>query len=216
MTQQPPASPPPQPPPPEEGGRRDAQEPGADASRGPGGIGGLPITAVIVIVVAVAILVWLLFIRGDDDNGSDQSASATKTVHLVSASELPAEVSSAGIPVYWLGPRPGVNYEVTKITDGRTYVRYLPTSEKAQSGNPYLTVGSYAQVNALKVLRKLAKRPGASLVAIPNGGEALKNKGRPSGVYVAFPGVDTQIEIYDPEAGQALALAKSGELSQIK
>ena len=37
------------------------------------------------------------------------------------------------------------------------------------------------------------------------------DKAKLSNVYVAFPGVDVQVEIYDP-SGQALALATSGRV----
>jgi hypothetical protein len=30
-------------------------------------------------------------------------------------------------PVYWAGPRPSYTYELTRTSDGRIFVRYLPT-----------------------------------------------------------------------------------------
>ena len=141
-------------------------------------IGNLPVSAVVVIVIAVAVLVWLLFIRGDDDN-SDSSkgsgANATKEVSLVSAADLPAEVSGVDNPVFWLGPKSGVNYEVTVISDGRTYVRYLPNGVEKESPDRYLTVGSYAQQNAFDVLKGLGKKQGEGTIVVPDGGIALKN-----------------------------------------
>jgi hypothetical protein len=217
VEQPPPTSPPPRPPSPGGGQPPPSRGPSRPSPSGGGGprIGNLPISAVIVIVIAVAVLVWLLFIRGDDDNSnsSNGGGQATKTVTVVSESALPGEVADVGYPVYWLGPRPGVDYEVTVITDGRTYVRYLPKGEAKESPNPYLTVGSYSQNNAFDVLTRLGKRQGEGTVSIPNGGIALKNTA--SGAYVAFPGADTQIEVYDPQPGQAFKIVKSGDLSQI-
>ena len=183
----------------------------------PPNTGGLPLWVVVAIVIVVGFLVWLLFIRDDSsDSGGTTGTQAQKSVHLVSADGLPAEVSDVGYPVYWLGPKSGVNYEVTVITDGRTYVRYLPAGVEAQSPSPYLTVGSYSQANAFDVLKGLAKGPGQTLVKVPNGGLAEKGGSKTNGVYVAFPGVDTQIEVYDPKVNRALDLAKSGALSQVK
>jgi hypothetical protein len=197
--------------------RPSGQGPARPAGKPPAAGGGLPLWAVAAIVIVVGFLVWFLFIRDDDssDSGSSTGSQATKTVDLASAQGLPAEVADVGHPVYWLGPKPGVNYEVTNITDGRTYVRYLPAGVEAESESPYLTVGSYGQANAFDVLKGLAKGPGHT-VTIPNGGLALTNGPKAQGVYVAYPGVDTQIEIFDPQLGHALDLAKSGALTQVK
>ena len=177
----------------------------------------MPIWVIVLGAVVVAFLVWLLFIKGDDDNNSGSSAEqAKKTVQLVSAQDLPTQVADVGYPVYWLGPKSGVNYELTLITDGRTYIRYLPKGEPKQSDKPFLTVGSYSQPNAFDVLKDLGKKPGAKTESVPNGGMAVVNQGGDTGGYVAFPGVDTQIEVYDPEPGRALELAKSGALEQVK
>jgi hypothetical protein len=209
LAERPPERPPSRPRPSAQGPARTAGE--------PSGAGGLPLWAVAAIVVVVGFLVWLLFIRDDDSgSGSSTGAQAQKSVDLASAQGLPAEVSGVDYPVYWLGPRSGVNYEVTVITDGRAYVRYLPKGVEAQSPDPYLTVGSYSQANAFDVLKGLAKGPGHSIVKIPDGGLALKYGPKTQGVYVAFPGVDTQIELYDPRIGRALELAKSGALSEIR
>lgn len=208
MAEQPPASPPP--PPRRPSGRAiNAGEPGGPR------IGNLPVWAVVAIAIGVAFLVWLLFIQGDDDSDSTNGAQATKQVNVVSASALPGEVGDVDYPVYWLGPEGGIDYEVTVITDGRTYVRYLPKGEPAESPNLYLTVGSYSQAGAFDILKDLAKGPTNSLVDVPNGGLALTSGPKAQGVYVAFPGVDTQIEVYDPKPGRALQLAKSGALTQI-
>jgi len=208
-----PTSPRPKPPLPSSGG---SSQPGS-----PGGLpnlGNLPASAIVVIVIAVAILVWLLFIRGDGDSSEEDGAGGPqieKTVNVVPASQLREELASVPYPVYWLGPRPGVDYEVTVISDGRTYVRYLPKEEEPETDNPYLTVGSYAQQNAFDGLEDLARESGEETTEIPNGGVALTKSDSPESTFVAFPGSDLQIEIYDPQAGRALELAESGDLSQV-
>jgi hypothetical protein len=167
----------------------------------------------VVIGIAVALLVWLLFIRGDDDDDSGEGAAGPaieKTVEVVSASALPEAVAPAGYPVYWVGPQPNVDYEVTLITDGRTFVRYLPKDEDAETETPYLTVGSYVQQDPLRVLEQL----GGTTEPVDGGGRALKQG--EDGVYVAFPDVDAQIEVYDPQPGRALELVRSGAVAQVR
>lgn len=175
--------------------------------------GGPPVGAIVAIVIALALLVWLLFLRGDDDEPERSAAgpAATKTVELVSAEDLPGAVAGVGVgyPVYWLGPQEDAQYELTVITDGRTYVRYLPPNEEAGTTNAYPTVGSYAQAGAVDVLERLSKRQGSETIPLGGGAVALEG-GDDTSVYLAYPGQDVQIELFDPEPGRALEQARSG------
>jgi hypothetical protein len=169
----------------------------------------------LVAVIAGAILVWLLFVK-DDDGGSDSSAAAQKTVTVYSAAELPGAAASAGQPVYWLGPRPGDQYELTVISDGRAYVRYLPKGVPAESGQAYATVGSYVFEDPVSELEKLGRRPGSHTFPVPGGGVGMATGSRTPNVYVAYPNQAIEIEVFDPQAGTAEKSAKSGELVPIR
>ena len=104
-----------------------------------------------------------------------------------------------GRPLYWAGQRRGTTYELTQTPDGRVYVRYLPHGVQVGSGRPYLTVGTYPVANAYATTKAAASKPGAVPIRI-SGGIAFYDKSRPTSVYLAFPGVDEQIEVYDPSA----------------
>jgi hypothetical protein len=188
-------------------------KPASSARRGP--LAKLPTSALVVIVVAVVVLVWLLFLRGDDDSGDEgagNGSQAGKTVEVVDAAALPGAVADTGYPVYWVGPRAGVQYEVVTLTEkGQTFVRYLPESEKAETKTPYLTVGSYRWDNAVQAIEGLATDNGGRTFDVDGGGIGFEAESRTS-VYVAFPGTDTQIEVYDPEQGQARELVDAGVL----
>jgi len=174
---------------------------------------------VIVIALAVAALVWLLFISGDDDDGSEgDEAGAQKTVEVVAADELLDAIAGAGFPVYWVGEQPDVSYEVTRITGERNeiYVRYLPPDAEAETKDPHLTVGSYQVADAFGVTQRQAEEPGgSSSFPVEGEGIGLPNGADPRSVYVAYPGIDVQIEVYSPEAGEALELVRSGALTPI-
>lgn len=120
-------------------------------------------------------------------------------------------MEGVGYPVYWAGPRLGVEYEVS-LHQGRTYVRYLPKGEKAESKKPFLTVGSYKDQNALAGVHESGQKPGAVLVRIHGGGTAYAESADATNAYLAFPGVNTQIEVFDPKAGEALRLIRSGAI----
>ena len=38
---------------------------------------------------------------------------------------------------------------------------------------------------------------------------------KPDNAYIAYPGTDLQIEVYDPKAGRAFELATAGAISRI-
>ena len=174
-------------------------------------------TAAVAVALAAGLLVWVLLIRGDDDSGKPQSAASKpgKQGELVAAPGLIGAVAGAGYPVYWLGPQASTGYEVTRA-DGKVQVRYLPKGESAGTKTLYLSVGSYLQPDAYKTVERLAAKHGRQGFEIAHGGIAYVDRaGAPDSVYVAYPGVPTQIEVYDPHPGRAQALVRSGLVSPI-
>jgi hypothetical protein len=186
-----------------------------------GGSKQVRITAVIAVAIAVALVIWLLASAGGSDSSSSTSESTPpaqsggKSVAVVPESGLLKALEGVGYPVYWAGPRIGVEFEVSRLPQGRTYVRYLPKGEEAGSKQTFLTIGSYEQPEALAGLRKLGQSSGAILVKIPGGGSAYAESPEATSAYMAFPGVDVQIEVYDPESGKALQLIRSGAVVPI-
>ena len=176
---------------------------------------GPPHFVAIGLAVAGVLLLWLLLSSGDDGSDSDGTATipaSTPTVQLVSESELLGAMQGVGYPVYWAGPRVGVKYEVSRPEDGRTFVRYLPEGEEAESERPFLTVGSYEKPGALASIKELGQEPGSLLVQVAGGGSAYAKGPDATSAYLAFPGVNTQVEVYDPQAGKALSLVRSGAI----
>jgi hypothetical protein len=142
---------------------------------------------------------------------SSQTAPA-----LVSADALKTLARSAAHPLYWAGARQGTSYELTKTLDGRVYVRYLPAGAKAGANVPALTVGTYPISGAFASALQLAKGSDSVQVPVTGGGVAFYGKSAPSSVYVAFPGSDVQIEVYDPSPAQARQLVTSGKIVPIR
>jgi hypothetical protein len=163
------------------------------------------------------LLLWLLVSSGDEDSAPSDDAAGARTgaVQVVPESGLLGAMEGVGYPVYWAGPRLGVEYEVTRPEEGRAFVRYLPEGEEAGSERPFLTVGSYRQPGALSSVRELGQQPGSVLVRIAGGGPAAADSPEATNAYLAFPGVETQVEVYDPRPGRALALIRSGAIVPI-
>jgi hypothetical protein len=175
---------------------------------------GVRIGAVLGVALVIGLLVWLLLIKGGDDSSKStpEPAATEKTVEVVAESGLLGALKGVGYPIYWAGPRVEVDYEVSRLPEGRTYVRYLPKGEEAGTNKPFLTVGSYEQPDALASIRELGQKPGAILVKTAGGGLAYAQGPKATSAYLAFPGVDTQIEVFDPQAGSALSLVRSGAI----
>jgi hypothetical protein len=67
----------------------------------------------------------------------------------------------------------------------------------------------------MNVLQDLAKQPNEKSVPAPGGGIAVYATNAPTNVYVAFPGSDEQIEVFDPSAKRALRLVKTGRVAPV-
>jgi hypothetical protein len=88
----------------------------------------------------------------------------------------------------------------------------------AQAGDPdpaYLAPGTYELSSAFAVLRANAKRTGAKLRKAPRGFRAWQDPDSPTSVYLAKPGEDFQVEVYDPSFKEALAVVLSPELRPV-
>ncbi len=168
--------------------------------------------AVIAVAVAAGFLVWLLFISGDDDERRQGRGSGAVAS---SESELATLQDRLGHPVYWLGEREGEQLELTETSDGKVYVRYL--DEGAEIGEPTLalTVGTYPFKNPYNALQVVSERPGAIVDETDDGALVVSNESTPDSVYLAYPDGEVQVEIYSPDAEQALDLATSGAVRPI-
>jgi hypothetical protein len=170
---------------------------------------GVGIGVVVAAIVAVALIV-LLASGGDDDSSTSGSGGEAE---IVSVDSLREAVAGETPSVYWAGERQGTELELSRPEDGRTYVRYL--TDGAKAGDPradFLTVGTYAEEKPVAALRRQGREPGGVLGNAPGGATVYFDQSKPQSVYVAFPGVEAQIEVYDPNFKQALQLVNSGQI----
>jgi hypothetical protein len=167
--------------------------------------------ALLAIGLAVFLVGWLILGRGDDGSTAANGASAK------SESDLRAFASSASTPVYWAGPREGQTYEVTRTSDGRVYVRYLPDGVDVGDPRPqFLTVGTYPRPGAWAELRRAAREPGAVSRDLPNDGLMVFSRSRPTSVYVGYAGGRYQVEVYAPSPGSARKLVLAGQIVPVR
>ena len=173
----------------------------------------LAILVGVALAAAAAVVVWLVA-RGDGEPAQPpQRARAT----AASSERLEALARSLRHPIYWAGPQPRFRYELSRTKNGGVYIRYLPPGAELGNPNPdYLTVGTYPQAKALATLRATAREQGTKTFRLGGGGLAFQHKTHPTSVYLAYPGADLQIEVYDPIPGQARQLVASGRITPVR
>jgi hypothetical protein len=158
-------------------------------------------------VLAVVFIAWLVFHDGDSGTPTTGPESATLESLRESASER-------GTPIYWAGPQEDAELEVTDSDGGeRVYVRYLTGG--AEPGDPrpkFLTIGTYVYPGAAEALKRQAKETGGELKSAPGGATVYINPDHPQSVYLAYPGVGVEIEVYDPNPQRALNLVTAGQI----
>ena len=162
-------------------------------------------------LIVVAGLVVLVVHLTDDDDEKDSKA------RIVSIGELQKAARDSKSPIYWAGDPRDFSIELSQVKDS-SYVRYLSPGVKAGNKRPdYLTVGTYPFKDAYADLLKNAKRNGDSAVtkSVPGSGRLLYYKERPTSVYLSYPNASYLIEVYDPRKGQALKLARSGDVRPV-
>jgi hypothetical protein len=161
----------------------------------------------------IGLALWLL-LRGGSPSSASPVPKGAKSVR-VSPKGL-RTLAALGIPIYWVGEQPGVDYELTKTADNRVFIRYLPGGVPIGSRKPYLTIGTYPVSNAFTVTSRLAAKRGSAPVDVGKGAVAFFSRKSPESVFLAFRGSRVQIEIYDPALGRARDLVVSGLVTAVR
>lgn len=157
-------------------------------------------------LVLVGLFAWLIL------NGAD-SQKSSGGAEVVTADSLRAAVAAQATPVYWAGERQDTELELSREGSARTYVRYLTGNANAGDRRAdFLTVGTYAQADPVATLRQQGNKPGAVLGQAPGNATVYFNRADPGSVYLAYPGIPVEIEIYDPNFKRALQLVNSGQI----
>lgn len=133
-----------------------------------------------------------------------------------SVEDLRSFAHSLGHVVYWAGVLPGRKLELTHSRSGDVFVRYLPNQAPIGDRSPdFTTVATYPRSDAYAATDRAARRRGAVKRRAPGGGLAVGRK-RSRSVYLAYPGSDFLVEVYDPSERGAWNLALSGRVGPVR
>jgi hypothetical protein len=94
-------------------------------------------------------------------------------------------------------------------------VRYLPDGVDVGADTPHLTVVTYPFPGAYPAVQEQAAAKGAVTARLARGGLAVLDNGYPQSAHIAYPGVNYQVEVYDPTPARAMQLVSSGGLRHL-
>jgi hypothetical protein len=158
-------------------------------------------------------------------SNNSAATSVTSTITEVTAGkvaltegELIAAVKQLGIDVYWAGPVSGAKYTLAVPADGQAYVRYLPNGQGIEDTKPnYVVIATYSTTDAFTSTQAAGNTSSGVTFINAEGAAVYYSKDTPTNVYVAYPNLNYQIEIFDPIATTALEIAsKTGALKLVK
>lgn len=170
--------------------------------------------AVVAILLVVLVIVIAIALLGGFGSASEPEPGKPEAA---SVQDLRAFASSSDGPLYWAGPAPGRTLELTETSLGQTYVRYLGAD--AQPGDPrpiFTTIATYPGQRSFQKATRAAKLKGAKSRRSAGGGLAVWRESRPTSVYLAYPGQDALVEVFDPSPQRARELALSGEVGPVR
>lgn len=168
--------------------------------------------------VVLLLTAFVLAVVGSSGGGgTDTGSLPVGSPQIATAADLESAARALGHPLYWAGSRPATELELTEEADGSVFLRYLPAGAKAgDARTSFLTVGTYPVADAQAALRTTAKEAGAPLGRLPDGSVTLQNPSSKGSVYLAAPGSDLEIEVYDPRPGVALRLIEAGAIEPVE
>jgi hypothetical protein len=168
------------------------------------------------LIIGYALAVSILL--GACGEAEDEISLRAGTPEVVSASQLAAFAAESDTPIYWVGERKEVEYELTETASGRIYVRYLRGG--AEAGDPrskFLTIGTYPAKNGIAALRRVARSTeGAKLKRTRDGALLMIDPSAEGNVHLAYPDRESQIEVYSRVPGQALLLSAAGKVREVR
>jgi hypothetical protein len=122
--------------------------------------------------------------------------------------ELRALIRDNNIVAYWSGPEQNCKYALIVNGSGQAFIRYLKDGMGIDdSSSNYRVIGTYPQADSFSITKAAGNQANAISFVNPDGAQVFYSKEFPANVYLAFPDVNYQIEIFDPENGVSLSIA---------
>ena len=134
----------------------------------------------------------------------------------LSESELKKVVADNKITAYWTGPLKNATYSLNNTTPGQVFIRYVPNGmECGNTEAKFRVIATYTETDAFTSTQQAGSQAEGVSLSNPDGSVVYFSKIAPNNVYLAYPGIDYQIEIYDPDPKTAVTLATTSNRVQL-
>jgi hypothetical protein len=165
--------------------------------------------------LVTTLIVFNFFVSDNSNRGIDLEKISGKIA--LAETELKEIGQKTNQPIYWVGSSPEGVYTLTLAENEQSYVKYLPAdSQTSDLENAYRIIATYLKPDAFSVTQSAGNQPGAVTLTNSEGAVIYYSSLTPNNVYLAYPGRNFQIEIFDPVPGAALELALTpGAVSRI-
>jgi hypothetical protein len=172
---------------------------------------------ILLMVLTALISSGLTYVITSNSNSSQSPTVSTSNFTEVIAgkvalteAELIDAVKQLGADVYWAGPVKGAKYTLAVPADGQAYVRYLPDGQGIEDTNPnYVVIATYTTTDAFTATQAAGNTSNGVSFISPAGAAVYYSKDTPTNVYVAYPNLNYQIEVFNPIAATALEIAST-------
>ena len=175
----------------------------------------------LLLIASVAIISSLISIgiaqqfRPTLENRTTLAAKLSGGVCL-SEKELRNVVAQRKLTAYWAGPLSDAMYSINASQNGQVFVRYVKKGQNCDSENAdFRVIATYSQAGAFESTKAAGSQANGVSLANADGSIVYFSKNTPTNVYLAYPGIDFQIEIYDPNPKDAVTIATTANSIQL-
>ncbi len=92
----------------------------------------LRVGAIVAVALAAGFITWLVLRSDTEHMAVSPTASAVVVPKIVASARLRALAANLVHPVYWVGTKPGMRYELTQAAGGR-----IPGNLRHRTANPH-------------------------------------------------------------------------------
>lgn len=165
---------------------------------------------IFVILFLVAAITFIGISQNGASGQREWRVSALRGEIAMTESQLKNLIVSEKLTVYWTGPMAESFYTLNASKKNQIVLTYLPEKRKsgtAEKVTDTRVVGTYFSPSAFADSLNVATRNTNVSFKNVDGNLVFFPKERRTGVFVAIPNSNYQIEIFDPIPGQALSVA---------
>src|SRR6202008_1866454 len=106
-------------------------------------------------------------VRSGNLTAVGEDAAAAATPGAGTPARLKRIPASLGNPIFWVGAKQGMTYELTQQANGQVLIRYLPQGTEIGDSGAYRTIGTYPDAKAFASVKTFGNQANAVVIKLP-------------------------------------------------